>query len=389
MTNLISLPSTPAASVHELTRSLRDVAALPLADARSLPSSLYGNPALLELERREIFQSEWVCIGRADQLPRPGDYITDAIDGQAIVAIRQKDGAIKIFSNSCLHRLTTLAVGEGHLSGPLVCPYHAWSYNVAGGLIATPYSSLQKDAACKGETLKLREFACEVWGGFLFVSLAEDPEPLAHRLAGLERQLPAVAMERYHATRKHDEIWECDWKILVDNFVEGYHIFTVHKDTLEPITPTKSAVMKDGGDAFSLQYYSLVKEATSELAHRGKAGVADGERGLVFTFQVFPSFIVSGSHNWLWWMSIQPLELNRAKLRWGICLTPEIVADPALAAYPDELDAFIATANNEDMVAVTRAREGISGPLPLVGRLTTLDQPIWEFIRYLGRALGG
>lgn len=384
----LSLSRLPA-SRADLMAALRAIAGLRLSEGRSLPSAIYGNPEVAELERTAIFQKGWICIGRADQLPNAGDFLTDTVDGQAVVAIRQKDGSIKVFANSCLHRLTAMLEGEGHLSGPLVCPYHAWSYTMDGRLIATPYANVQNRPECKAGNIRLKEFAAETWGGFLFVSLDEKPEPLAPQLAGLEAQLPGVNMDRYRETRMHDEVWDCDWKMLTDNFIEGYHIFIVHRTTLEPLTPTRNGIMKTGDDAYSIQYYPLVKEAVAELAHPDKSGVPDDGRNLVFTFHVFPCFVVSGSHNWLWWMSIQPQGINRAKLRWGICLTPEVIADPSRTGYADELDAFIAKANEEDLMAVTRARRGTGGPLPLAGHLAPLDQPLWEFIRYLDRALNG
>jgi choline monooxygenase len=372
-----------------LTSALRQIAALPLADGQSLPSTSYGNPDMAALERSRIFQQEWICIGREDQLPKPGDYLTDSIDGQAVIAIRQKEGTIKVFSNSCLHRLTRLATGAGHVPGLLVCPYHAWSYNLGGGLMATPYSQIQNTPECKAGALRLREFAVELWAGFVFVSLAEAPTPLTPRVAGLEARLPGVNMAAFGATRMHDESWPCDWKMLVDNFVEGYHIFTVHRTTLEPLTPTRLGEMQDGEDGYSLQFYRMVETAAAEFAHPGKPGVPADARDKVFTFQVFPSFVVSGSHNWLWWMSIQPAGVGLAKLRWGICLTPEVIADPAMTDYGPFLDAFIAKANDEDHAAVVQAHDGVAGPLALTGRLVPMDQPIWEFIRYLDRQING
>jgi phenylpropionate dioxygenase-like ring-hydroxylating dioxygenase large terminal subunit len=389
MSNIAPLPHRDSPKLAAIREELRRVAALPFQEAKTLPPEAYEDPALAELERTRIFREDWMCVGRADQIPDTGDYLTGKIDNQPIVAIRQKSGAIRAFSNVCLHRLATLLHGIGRLGGPLTCPYHAWSYSAEGRLIATPHAPVQKSPECQSGAMRLQEFPVEEWGGFLFVSLSQTPQPLAPRLPGLMKLLPGVALERYRNTTSHDEVWNVNWKMLTENFIESYHIFMVHQGSLEPLTPTRNCVMLEGGDGYAIHYCPMIEEAGREIAHPLKPDVPQDSQRVAFDFVVYPAFMVAGTHNFLWWMSLQPLGPSQVAVRWGTGVTPEVIADPAYANYGAELDAFVALANSEDKAILARVREGAAGPLSRPGRLTPFDRPIWEFVRYLDRTLNG
>jgi choline monooxygenase len=369
---------------------IRDLASLPLEKAKGLPPIAYTSPELAELEREKIFQKCWVLIGRADQLPNPGDYLAHEIDSQPVVSIRQKDGTIRTFSNTCLHRFTTLLVGQGHLEGMIVCPYHAWSYNQSGQLKATPYAPIQNEPACKAGEIRLQEFATEVWEGFLFATLNPTPRPLAPQVDGMLRTISGHGVGRFKHVGMHDLIWDANWKLTIDNFIESYHLFMVHKTSLEPFCPTRLCKMTDGSDAWAIHSCPMTPDSDEGfgLAHHAKVGVPEGERNQNVDFSIFPGTVAMLHHNYLWWTSSQPMGVDKVKIRWGSAVLPEVLEDKAFGVeFTKQLDDFIDLAMGEDQKLMPRINQGAHSSATKSGRLTPLDQPIWEFIKYLDRSL--
>ena len=148
-----------------------------------MPSAFYTAPAILDLERDELSRREWICVGRVDEVAKPGDYMTFDILDEPILIIHGDDGQIRALSNVCRHRGMVIAAGRGN-GKRLSCPYHAWTYDSRGRLIGAPHMTERPDfdraAIC------LPEFRSEVWQGFLFVTLDAETPPLAPRLAELD-----------------------------------------------------------------------------------------------------------------------------------------------------------------------------------------------------------
>ena len=124
--------------MKDLLNSLARATALEFEQATSMPPEIYYSTDVLDLEIEEIFRKEWICIGRAAEIPNTGDYLTFDLLDQSVLAIRQKDASIKVFANVCAHRCAKLLEDRGN-SGRIVCPYHAWTYRTDGQLIAAPY----------------------------------------------------------------------------------------------------------------------------------------------------------------------------------------------------------------------------------------------------------
>ena len=116
---------------------LRQNVALPFDQAVAMPKSVYTSEAFAEAEIERIFKKDWFCAGRADTLPNPGDYLTLELANQPIMVIRDKDGTLRAQSNVCLHRMSTLLHGTGNCKS-IVCPYHAWTYNLDGSMRGAP-----------------------------------------------------------------------------------------------------------------------------------------------------------------------------------------------------------------------------------------------------------
>ena len=165
-------------------RSIDDLQAntsVPFEKARAMPPSVYTDPAFLETELSHIFAQDWFCVGRADALAKPGDYLTLDLANQPILVLRDASGKLRAMSNVCRHRMSTLLEGRGNTRS-IVCPYHAWTYNLDGSLRGAPAMD-QNTAFCKSDVV-LPPVACEEWLGWVFVSLNTKANPVAQDLVG-------------------------------------------------------------------------------------------------------------------------------------------------------------------------------------------------------------
>ncbi len=166
-------------------------------------------------------------------MPRPGDFICRDIIDAPVFAIRQKDKSIKAFSNVCLHRSACLLSGDGHVSR-ISCPYHSWTYELDGRLIGAPF--MQETAGFETKNYSLNELACEVWEGFIYVALGSKPTSIAGQLTDLTSLIGDFRIADYVPVFAEEETWDTNWKCLVENFMDVYHLHRVHRKFVQQST---------------------------------------------------------------------------------------------------------------------------------------------------------
>ena len=163
----------------------------PVNTARSLPPEAYTSDAFYEFERKAIFGREWFCVGREDQIPNSGDYLTIQMAGEPLVVVRGTDGEISVLSAVCQHRGALVAKGSGSCGSYLRCPYHWWTYGLDGKLVTTP--QMHKAEDFDKNSSGLPALRVDLWNGFVFACLDADTEPISARLGELGDYL-----ENYH-----------------------------------------------------------------------------------------------------------------------------------------------------------------------------------------------
>ena len=210
-----------------LLAELRRIAALPLTESYALPPQVFTDEGFAALENERIFRRGWQCVGRTDELAQPGDYLTDDLAGDPIIVIRDAEGAIKAFPNICRHRAARLLEGCGNAKR-IVCPYHAWTYDLDGRLTGVPdsasYPTLDKGKA------GLVPVGLEQWRGFWFVRLVDDGGPsVARMMAPYEAQVAPYRFEELGALgRVTLRPRDVNWKNVGDNYSDGLHIPVAH-----------------------------------------------------------------------------------------------------------------------------------------------------------------
>jgi choline monooxygenase len=193
--------------------------------AWTLESKYYTDPAFLPLERDRIFHATWQCIGWAEQAAAPGQYFTFDLAGEPLLIVRGADLQLRGFYNVCRHRAGPPAEGCGERK-VFRCGYHGWTYALDGRLLNAP----EMDGAADFDPAQfgLSPIHVAEWAGLIFVNLSEKPEPLLAALGELPQQASKFHLERLTFYRRHDYLMACNWKTYIDNYMEGYHLPSVH-----------------------------------------------------------------------------------------------------------------------------------------------------------------
>ena len=315
-----SLDSMRTGVSDELFEQLARHAQLPRDQAVALPPAAYTDPAVLQLERERVFASQWLCVGRTADVPNPGDYRTSEVASPhddsllGVVMVRDEQGVVRVFANVCAHRCATLVVGSGH-APRFTCPYHAWVYRLDGQCIAAPYmhQSVEPDGRpFDPANHGLRPLATEVWEGFVFVSQAADPGPLAPRLGGLLDIVGRYEMAGYMPVADGTEVWDTNWKCLAENFLDAYHVFKVHKNTFaKESDSTGSTTVYPGGEGYT--YHVAVDDPASSygVAHPDNQSLTDTWRHSTVLAATYPTHVVQLQPDWLWYLVLSPVGVRR------------------------------------------------------------------------------
>lgn len=244
----------------------------------SLPSDWYTEQHVYDLEREHIFMREWLCVAREEQVSETGDHRVLDVFGESILLLRNEQGQLRAFYNVCRHRGARLCVvpdqevsdeqgGEGlKLKGGLVnkrrivCPYHAWSYDLDGQLLRAPH--LGEDMGFDTSEVKLHAVGCETWGGFVFIHLTpSSAKPLSEQLSSNIEALKRYPLGELRIAKSISYEVNANWKVLCENYNECYHCGPVHPELCK-IVPAfknggagldwdKGVPHRDGADTFT------------------------------------------------------------------------------------------------------------------------------------------
>jgi Rieske 2Fe-2S family protein len=198
----------------------------PSATAAALPARLYRDPEVAELEQRRIFERTWQLAAHVSRLPGPGTYLTTSAGNQPVLVLRDAEGELRAFRNVCRHRGSRLLSGSGECGKAIRCRYHGWTYRLDGELIGVPEARSIPGLDKVG--LGLFPVRVETVAGLVFVNLDVHAEPLAEQVAGLPERLEPYGIERLLPHHLYEGRQPANWKIVADNYLEGYHVPIAH-----------------------------------------------------------------------------------------------------------------------------------------------------------------
>lgn len=289
---------------------------LPIEECESLPPWCFTSPAFYESEVERVFMRAWNFVGREDELPAPGDYLTLEIAGEPIIVMRDDEGKLGAFSNSCRHRGALIIEGRGN-SSKFVCPYHSWTYDTSGALRGAP--CMDKTAGFDPSENGLVRLRLESWAGFMFVCFDREAENLIDYLGDLPDQFRSYDFSEMRVTRRLEYKIRCNWKIYTENSTECYHTPIVHGGSLGrqadfPVETRGNWTAIHVPQDFSI---AVLPDEQPDLPHipnlEGRC-----KSGTHFAL-VFPCVTLCCTQDCMWWLAVYADGPTDSILRVGMC----------------------------------------------------------------------
>jgi Rieske 2Fe-2S family protein len=323
----------------------------------------YHAQDVFELEKERIFFDGWFCVGRQEQLPDPGDFITQEVADESVIVMRTKEGGIQAFANVCRHRGTKLLEEpSGHVkNNAIVCPYHAWTYATDGRLIGTP--NVHADDGLPRDEYGLWPVVLQVWEGFLFVSFSPQPSALVEELAK-EPDGP-LGYGRYQVGDMrvaHTIVYEVEanWKIVIDNFNECLHCPTVHPELVKIVPLYRKGIVldpnrDDGGVTLADGLYTFTMDGTSKLPQL--PALSDIDRRTYYGYAIFPNLLVNLFSTGAMVYTLYPRSPSHTTVVSDYLYRPETIE--AEGFDPNEMVEFLDLVSRQDWNVCERAQRGV------------------------------
>jgi phenylpropionate dioxygenase-like ring-hydroxylating dioxygenase large terminal subunit len=372
----------PAAPMPSAARTVAPAPAPPVA----MHAWVYRHPELSRLELERVLMPSWQIVCHINSIARPGDYQTFDLGPESVLVLRDRDGELRGYHNVCRHRGARLLDGAGSCAGPITCPYHGWSYRHDGSLVGVPardtFPALERD------TLGLKPLRLEVALGFVFVCLAGDPPPVAQTWGRLAGELaPYRFDEMVPLSPITTDVWNVDWKIAMDNYLESYHVPVGHPGLNRMFTPDYEDQSSVPGVARGVSWMREQPSSRwSERMYQGLIGRAaihlpERERRCWRFYSMLPNLGIDVFPDQMDFFQLLPGGPGRTLVRGGLFGLPG--GTPELRAARFLSNRINAQVNAEDRWLCERVQRGLGSSSYRPGPLSRLEGFMHEFHKLL------
>jgi choline monooxygenase len=348
-----------------------DLAPQPAARATALAARWYVDPAMAALDRRAVFDRGWQLVAHACQLQGAGDHVVADLAGLPVIAVRGGDGVVRVMHNVCRHRAGPLAGCDGLAAKSLRCRYHGWTYGLDGILRSAP--EMGDAAGFDPAQVRLPQLAVRTWQGLVFAAVDEPAAPpFEDFVRGIDARLgPDRGLERFGHHQRVGYDVACNWKVYVDNYLEGYHVPHIHPG-LNRLLDYRSYVTETA-DWHSYQWSPL--ESTDRLYGDGDA----------LYYWLWPNTMLNILPGRLQTNRVVPVGVDRCRVEFDFYYA---VDDSGAARARRDADrAFSDEVQREDLAICEDVQRGLASGSYLPGRLNPLrENAVHHFHELLRRA---
>ena len=327
----------------------------------TLAREYYTSPDILAEEQERLFATLWNCVGRSSRLAEPGAYFLCSVAGESLIVLRDRQGELRALFNVCRHRGTRLCTeAAGRFSGTIQCPYHAWTYSTDGRLIGAPHMQDVDDFA--KEDFPLHAAAVAEWEGFVFVNLADNPEPFAQAWAPMLERLARYQLAGLWAGHRVSYDVAANWKLVFENYSECLHCPMIHPE-LSVVLPYQSGA-NDLIEGPFLGGYMEITEPNQSATLSGRAcgrlvnpELPAEDRHRAFYYSLKPNLLLSIHPDYVNYYLVTPVTPERTLVESEWLFHPANQGDPAF--HPEDAIGFWDVTNRQDWAIVARSQLGI------------------------------
>jgi len=353
-------------------------------DGRTLPARYYTDPLVFRQDLDRFFFGMWVSVGRDEEVAEPGSFVLRDLGGESLIVLRTRAGAVRAFYNVCRHRGTRLCTApEGRFADRIQCPYHAWTYDLDGRLVAAPHME-EVPQFCRDEW-PLHAVATDVWDGHVFVNLAREPKPLADQLGAIvERFRPWRMAELRRAARLEYDI-AANWKLVIQNYSECLHCPNLHPALNRPshYLSGENEPLAPGymGGAMDLRPGVETMSMDGTCPRAPLPGLDEADRRRVSYYAIFPNLLVTLHPDYMMTHTLWPLAADRTRIVCDFHFHPDELARPAFDAR--DVVQFWDMTNRQDWHVCELSQAGISSRAYTPGPYSNREDLLHSFDRMI------
>ena len=365
-----------------------DASVTDFSTAITMPPVIYTSEEFLDFERQALFAREWQCVGRASRIPEVGDYFTTIVNGDPIIVARAKDSSIRAFSSICQHRGMQVADDSGNCT-KFRCPYHLWSYDLTGRLLGAP--AMERTTDFDKKDYPLPAMAVELWQGFVFVHADVDAAPLAPTLATYEPYLKNYDLENaFHPDTFTLTDLPWNWKVMFENFNDGYHANKLHTIIQDfcpselsafPVdwTPESNVIFRTNGYVHNEGGFNSTTKALLPIF----PNLTEEERSRS-TFALMPPTLCFGTApDQAFFFIVRPKTAGTIDVEIGYLLTPSAPEHPMFEHLFQMSDAGVQVFVAQDQDATAKVQRGMKSRYATRGRYSWQEASHVHFNKWL------
>ena len=288
-----------------------------IAGSHTLKRKYYVEDEILNEEYNKIFLKNWICIGRVEELKKPGDFKTIEIGHESIIIIKNEKNELAAYFNVCRHRGTRICNHDnGHFSKTIQCGYHGWTYNLNGDLIGAPH--MENVNGFNKEDYPLHSIKIEIWEGFIFINLSDKPNDFHSEFSPLINRFKNWNIENLEIFKTKNYSVNGNWKLVVQNYCECYHCPTLH--------PQLAAIhnyMGGRNDLYEgpfLGGYMDLNSDKQSITSTGKLccppldGINKEDLNRVYYYSIFPNMLLSLHPEYVMYHTISPNGVDKCNV---------------------------------------------------------------------------
>ncbi len=360
--------------------------------SETLAREYYTSPAILEEERERFFATQWNCVGLSARVRQPGEWFLAEVAGESLIVLRDRQGRLRAFFNVCRHRGTRLCeASSGRFSETIQCPYHAWTYATDGRLLGAPH--MQDVEEFDPSDYPLHTAAIAEWEGFLFVNVAEEPEPFERAWAPMIGRLSRFGLERLTVGHRVSYDVRANWKLVFQNYSECLHCPMIHPE-LNAVIPYKSGA-NDLVEGPFLGGYMEIQEPNRSATISGRAcGLPVGEalsaedRARGYYYSLKPNLLLSIHPDYVNFYLIRPVAADRTIVDSEWLFHPGNEGNPDF--NPRDAIEFWDVTNRQDWHIIEQSQLGIASRRYVPGPYSARESipAAWDraYLEMMGRA---